>query len=318
MDRQSRRAIGNSTPQPLAILAGLPSPTHTAAVVALQAAFPTWKVIATAFPKPIGRAYADRGAILDLLREVCAFAEAETDKQPPRPGRLVLFYVQEAGFEQLLDAFGFSVVAVPLNAQDWHWPHGKHWRSDIDVVLKLLMDGVQSAGTNGLLEIKERLETPATDEALLLPPRNFMVDGQTSLFARFEALHRANALSDADFAELTIETFTAQNLKTFFVRTHGVRGDFRVDHRGLVFATSPRGQHGYPRVQNISGTKALGDFRPLLEGIFRFGTPLRVGFQHDVQWPNDRELKGVSFLDVDTPVVISSTHANVYANDVVK
>lgn len=318
MGRRSRRAIGNSTPQPLAIVAGLPTPAHNAAALALRAEFPVWEVIATPFPKQIGQTYADNGAILDLLRKVCAFAEAEADKQPPRPGRIVLFYVQAGGFEQVLNAFGFSVLAVPLDAPDWHWPHGKHWRADIDVVTHLLTDGVRSAETDGLLGLKARLEKAATDEALLLPSRNFMVNAANSLYQRFEVLHRTNMLHVEDFSDLKIQSFTYENMKRFFALTKGLRSNFRVDHRGLVFATSPRGQHGYPRVQNISCTQALSDFRRLLEGIFRFGTPLRNGFQHDVQWPEDRQLKGVSFIDVATPVSISGTHANIYANDIVR
>jgi hypothetical protein len=56
-----------------------------------------------------------------------------------------------------------------------------------------------------------------------------------------------------------------------------------------------------------------------LKGLYRFGVALPHGFHHDVQFEHDRPLSGVEFECGKLGTVGGhATHANVYANDVVR
>ncbi|WP_430253204.1 hypothetical protein [Neorhizobium sp. DAR64872/K0K18] len=314
----ARRPIGDATAQPLVIVAGLPAPNHSAIAKAIRADFPTWKVIATPFPRDPKPPYGDNGALLDLVRTVCDFAEAQTVSHPPRPGQLVLLYVDDANCRKVIDVFGYSTLAIPLIHDSWDWPYGKHWRSDPDAVYQLVQSALHRASVGDLHELKIRLEKDKSDEVLLLPPRNFHLTAGAVLDDRFRDAHLLGAIGDIDDADILNEEFTIESLPTFFKNTGEVRKNFRVDDRGLVFAISKHGQHGPSRMQNVSQTQSLSDFRALLEGLYRFGHPLRSGFQHDVQWPHDKALVSETFVDVNKSVRLSQSHANIYSNDAVR
>ena len=318
MSRRNRKTISESTPQPLAIIAGLPAPNHNAVAKEITARFTKWKVISTPFPRGPASPYGDAGAILELAKEVCRFAENESEKTPPRPGRLVLFYTMDAAFARLLDVFGFSALAIPIQCENWHWPQGRHWRSDPDVVIPMITSAINRLESEDGNSLKIRLERTDSDDVLLLPPRNFHMSNGTTLFSRFDACHKAGTICDMIDHDISSEVFTIERLPTFFKNTGEVSKSFRIDQRGLVFAISRRGQHGPARMMNVSSIEALSDFRPLLESLYRFGTPLRSGFQHDVQWEDDRHLASVEFADIDQPIKLSQSHANIYANDRVR
>ncbi|ACE92256.1 hypothetical protein RHECIAT_CH0003308 [Rhizobium etli CIAT 652] len=318
MTRRSRKTISDTTPQPLAIIAGLPKPNNEAVAKEVAAKFPTWKVIATPFPRDPKAPYSDDGAILDFVRAVCSFAEQQSEKTPPRPGQLVLLYIEDDAAHRMLDVFGFSTFAVPLKKSDWDWPAGRHWRSHFHVVTDLVLDALSMVVANEGEELKIRLERADPNDILLLPPRNFHVSDGERLFERFDRHHRASTVLDIEDEDIASEEFTVERLPTFFKKTGEVRRNFRIDDRGLVYATSRKGQHGPARMLNISTEKSLLAFRPLLESIFRFGTPLRDGFQHDAQWEDDKHLVNVDFVDIDEPIKLSQSHANIYGNDRVR
>ncbi|TPK85448.1 hypothetical protein [Mesorhizobium sp. B2-4-17] len=255
---------------------------------------------------------------MNLVRKVSSFAEENGGLVPPRPGQLVLLFVRDGGFEVLLDTFGLSTFAVPLDVADWHWPKGKHWRSDPDAVGELVRATLNDFERGRLLDFRLRMERQSSDDPLLLPARNFRMPDSTSLFPRLRGAHAEGALLDLDVADITIDTFTGTDLPTFFRKTGEVRKEFCVDRRGLVFATSRRGQHGPARVINSGELTGLADFRQLLEGCYRFGTPLREGFQHDVQWRKDRNLENEVFMNIDNEVAVTGSHANIFANDRVR
>lgn len=50
--------------------------------------------------------------------------------------------------------------------------------------------------------------------------------------------------------------------------------------------------------------------------MFRLGSPLLDGLQHDVQWPFDDQLDQQPFYcSTDGQVEVSGTYANIYPND---
>lgn len=314
-----RRAIADATPQPLAVIAGLPRRTHQAARIELERQFPRWRIISEPYPDTFEKIYTFEPPILATLRGVAAFAAENQEAEVPRPARLVLFYVDTRQRERLLDAVGYAALPVPLVRKDWHWPQGRHWRIDIDATIDALVSALRSTEEAPLSDLRLRLERVEKDEPLLLPPRNFRVGRQDNLVPRFDRLIREGGFQAERFDDIRSQDFEFDDLFRFFRRVPGKSARFRVDARGLVFAISPRGQHGPLRAGEIGGM-SLQRLRFMLEGMYRFGTPLRRGFQHDVQWPGARDLQEESFFcsDRGAEMPISGDHVDIYPNDRVR
>lgn len=314
-----RVMIGDATPQPLAIVAGLPARANEAAVRALEAEFPLWKIVTERFPDTYEKTYQFDPPLLGLLRSVCSFGAAQPERRPPRPAQIMLFYVNAPNSERLLDAFGYSVLPARLESEEWHWPQGRHWRINSDVTNELLVGAARAMRQGPLEELRLRLEQPATDDALLLPPRNFKHRAEGNLVPRFDRLLRTSDFAEVAFDDLDRQHFDFDNLEEFFKRVPGTNAHFRVDARGLVFARSQRGQDGAAWAQNIEALPVHG-FRNMLEGLYRFGTALRGGFQHDIQWPGGHALNDEPFFDAETSREkrITDSHANIFANDNVR
>ena len=314
-----RVVIADTTPQPMAIIAGLPAPANQAAVRALQAEFPLWKIVTERFPDSYEKTYNFESPVLDLLRAVCSFASAQPERPVPRPAQIMLFYVEAPDSARLLDAFGYSVLPSRLDCEDWHWPQGRHWRIDSNVIEDVLIRAARNMRQEPLEGLRLRLEQPAKDEPLLLPPRNFKPRGQENLVPRFNELLRTANFEGIAFDDLEVKAFDHRNLGAFFRRVPDNYASFRVDARGLVFATSPRGQDGAKWAEDVLALP-LSEFRNMMEGLYRFGTSLRSGFQHDVQWANNYLLSNETFYDAETGTEkkISGDHANIFANDNVR
>ncbi|PZO40744.1 MAG: hypothetical protein DCE92_02000 [Alphaproteobacteria bacterium] len=314
---KARVAAGPLSPQDLAIIAGLPRTAAAAGAAHVEALSTRWRAIGEPFNNPPGRIYADRRGLFDFMQNACAFIRDLGQTTPPRPARLVVFYVDDPSAQALFDAFGYSALFIRLDSKTWHWPRGKPWTSDIRAVRDVLTEAVDRTGAEALKALRLRLEAAATDEALLLPPRNFEQPDRSDLTARFSDLSHNETLHIEDFANLTTEVFDYDSLPKFFGKVRDISKPFRVDRRGLVFARSLSGQHGFVRLATMPGAGAATLFREPLESAFRFGTPLLDGFQHDVQWRGKARLAKQSFFDIATRtrIPISGSHANVYASD---
>jgi hypothetical protein len=318
MPKKTTRWEGTSS---LLVLSGLPEATAEAAASTVEKHHSKWRAVASSFSRHDNAIYACDNAITDLMGRACAFAMATrpTEERPPNPNRIVLAYVAADGSSRVLDAFGCSVWPEPMVHPDWRWPKGKHWRWEIETVNLLVQRLVSQLDDEQVQGIWRRIEARKSDEILLLPGRNFqLVDGR-SLHSRFAEFMREELALEGVEEGINVERFAYERLPEFYKR-HGGRGKkFAVDARNRVFAKSNVGQdgghHDLPDDKEIE--QAL--LRRELEGRFRFGTPLQpAGFQHDVQ----REgalLKDEPFFCVSQGVVlVSSDHANVFPNDVVK
>jgi hypothetical protein len=314
-----RRVIADTTPEQLAVVVGLPRPAHNAAKIAIEEAFPRWRVISEPFPEGRERIYSFDEPVERTLRRVCDFASEQAELPIPRPARLVLLYVAAPGEDRLFEGFGYAALPVRIDDPGWHWPHGKHWSADTAVTHRLLLDALAATANAPLHDLRLRLERAEPCDALLLPPRNFEVVDEGSLQPRFDRLLREGGFMAAVFDDLASRHFAFNELKDFFKHVPANSGVFRLDKRGLIFASAPRGQHGAMRVQDVEAIDELRQYRLLLEGLYRFGTPLRSGFQHDVQRQNASLVKEKFYCAARHETIeISASHANIFANDVVR
>jgi len=315
--QKARVSAGPLSPQDLAVIVGLPRIAAKAAAAHVETLSTRWRAVAEPFNKDRGRLYEDKRGLFEFMQTACAFIRDLGQTTPPRPARLIVFYVEDASDQALFDAFGFSALFVKLELEDWHWPNGKHWSSVFPVVREVVEAAVARTEAEPLHGLRLRLERSAADEALLLPPRNFQQADRSDLTGRFAALSRTGTLHEDTFADLAAEVFDYQTLPRFFAKVKDISNTFRVDHRDLVFARSFSGQHGYVRLAEIPDQGSVDMFRTPLESAFRFGTPLRDGFQHDVQWRGRAKLANEPFFDAakNKQVPISGSHANIYASD---
>ncbi len=305
----------------MVVLAGLPRQTATAAANTVSNTIGPWRSVSVPFEEDDYCLYASEGAIADLLRQVCGFAEKlqkRNNGNPiPAPSRIVLLYVKSGLSEKLLESFGFSVLPIPLEVPDWAWPKGKHWRFSIENVTNAIRGTLERLLEGPSAALKERLEARRSSDPLLLPPRNFHLKNGNLLSDRFLEL-----MESLDWHALEKEIqpvkFTNENFAAYYKKVGGKNKRFNVDARGLVFPASNRGMHG-PARESLIAQGNSGSLKLLLESAYRFGTPLPAGYQHDVQYPHDKLLSNEQFAcSVEGIVSISGTHANVYPNDSVR
>ena len=319
--KKSRRPLGQASRQDLAVVAGLPAPTYDAVRATVEAQHPDLRVTSVAFRQGHGRLYDETRAVFNLVKEACRFAaDLGDDAALPRPGRLLLFYVEDdATSHRLLEAFGYGALPIKLSVPDWDWPHGRHWSRNQPVVDHVLGTAINATRVGALLRLRQRLERASSEEALLLPPRNFEQPDRTTLATRFDRLRAEGDLAEDPFDDLDQDLFDFDSLPKFFGKVREPANVFRIDRRGLVFARSVDGQHGFERLANFETASSVKEFRLALESAFRFGTPIRQGFQHDVQWRGKARLANEIFEDIEAgPIKISGSHANIYTSDRVR
>jgi hypothetical protein len=280
-----------------------------------------WRVVARPFTDRDHGIYSNESSIAELVRETCIFAEErarQLEPSIPEPSQIVLAYVVAPDSHRLLDAFGHSVWPIPLEPTGWTWPAGKHWRNDVETVVGLLRQAITQAESEEVKTARLRLEARRTDDAVLLPGRNFHI-GEDRLERHFIEWRNGTRTLDAIADGVSTEVFPFERLARFYSHVGGRNKRYAVDARGLVFPTSNNGQHGQTWQIPKDAKLPIDELRRLLEGLYRFGTPLPPGFQHDVQWEGDRELVAEQFDCARAGTVkISGTHANVYPNDVVR
>lgn len=321
MSSRRQKSVRRDRQVPLLVVAGLPERVITAAIKTVEREREPWRVIARTFPEADAEIYARENSILELLRETCVFAEVQrskTEKPIPAPSRIVLAYVAAPGSARLISAFGHSVYPVQLNVQDWHWPRGKHWRHQIELVVGQLKHAITLAESPAIHDLKLRLEARRKDDVLLLPGRNFHINGGR-LQQRFREMLLGNLMLEEVERDIETRRFPFEALSDFYARVGGQNKSFAVDARGLVFAISERAFHGNTWTIEPTVNYSENDLRLILEGLYRFGMAIPSGFQHDVQWEGQRNLNQEIFdCSKDGVKDISGTHANVYGNDVVR
>lgn len=321
VERPRGKRRGAPGPAPLLVIAGLPQATARAAAGTINNdPRARWHAVASPFPRDDREIYRHADAIADLGRQACEFArEGNRDREGiPAPSRIAVAYVLEDGFEELWTVFGHAVWPIPLVHPDRDPAMGRHWRHEIEVVNQVLQRALAALEAGPAEALRLRLEAHRTDEVLLLPGRNFHLEGGERLVERFRAF-MSGALEVHDIAAgIRIERFAFDRLEAFYRRCGGNRKKFAVDERDLVFAKSHHGQHGaHHRLAGAADlTPAI--VQRTLEARYRFGTPLVPdGFQHDAQREGSRLRRERFDCVVKGRIPISGSHANVYPSDVV-
>lgn len=311
---------GPPGPSPLLVIAGLPAATAEAAARTVNNDASRWRAVAAAFPIRDGGIY-EADAILDLAKMACNFAMARdvTEDPVPDPSRIVLAYVASDGAERLWDAFGYSVWPVALSHPDGDWRDGRHWRHDMDAINPLIQRTLREVESEATDRIRLRLEAHRPEDVLLLPGRNFALDGGERLADRYLRFMRSEAEIHDIERDVRVERFPFTRLAPFFRRHGGAGKSFAIDARDLVFAKSHNGQDGGQHVIARDEVLDASRLRRELEGRFRFGTPLRpAGFQHDVQKERGALMKDVPMICMTKGEILASgDHVNVFPSDVV-
>jgi hypothetical protein len=307
----------------LAILAGLPATTSTAITRTLAKDFAGWEFISTPFPEEVERRYTSPGPINKLLYEATSFAlETLGDSKGeriPRPSQIVLLYASGPRSATLVEQFGFAARYVEVLEPEDPWKHGRHWTHRMEDALLAFKDSMNFVESEKHRDIKLRIEKMKSHDPLLLPARNFNTQSGTKLadlFLKFALEEGKLELIDQSIKKKRYKT---DELPLFYPRMGGKNMWFCYDARGFVFARTANGQHGPARMISGENSNDTAARRRLLEALFRFGTPLADGFQHDVQLEGGRLLKSAVFECAEAgEISVSADHANVYSNDVVR
>jgi len=308
---------GPPGPSPLLIIAGLPKATALPAAATINLNTDSrWRASAVAFSNHDAGFYSVADTILELGRLACAFAmEGKRDEDGvPTPSRIVVAYVDAPGFERLWDVFGHAVLPVPLHHPDWTWPKGRHWRHEIETVNPLVRRAIATAEAEASETLRLRLEARRAEDALLLPGRNFHLDGQHRLIERFRGFMAGALDVPAIEAGIRVERFAYERLRLYYSRMGGYGKRFAVDRRDIVFAKANYGQHGGQHEIPACAPITADSLQRALEARYRFGTPLEpAGFQHDAQRENSAPFNSV----VKGQVAFSGHHVNIFPSDVV-
>ena len=99
----------------------------------------------------------------------------------------MLLYVPAPDQEQLLSAFDFAVLPIPLVPLGEYDGRGRMLRHDADAVKTALGDALKAARV-AAGEIKQRTARRAESDALLLPPINFRTGDCAALEEMFRDL----------------------------------------------------------------------------------------------------------------------------------
>lgn len=167
--------------------------------------------------------------------------------------------------------------------------------------------------------LRLRLEAHRSDDALLLPGRNFHLDAEHRLVERFRGFMNGHLDVPDIEASVRVERFAYERLSNFYDRMGGTRKKFAIDARDIVFAKANHGQDGGVHEIPADAPIDAALLQRALESRYRFGTPLvPVGFQHDAQREKNVPFNGELFDCVTKgQVPFSGDHVNVFPSDVV-
>lgn len=307
----------------LVVLAGFPKGVTPALVQRVRSFKPRFEAVSVPFSEDDNRVYGPGSpAIRQLLLAACGSTLTQQAKPPngpvPPPNRLLLLYARVPGFEELLRSFEFAPFPIPVTppkeSSSWH-----PWRKDTEYVWTQIREALAFANepSGAAMMVRLRVERLDPADPLLLPPQNFHTPNKRPLRELFAEVQRGGrAWNGLAVGSMPVAKYDFRSLPNFFRRTGGKEKRFATDRRGLVFASANKAQHGAVRaVPPVDAAEASR----LLRSLFRFGTPVPQGFQHDVQWPGTRLLQHEPFQCAERgEVPVSGSHANVYLNDVVR
>jgi len=320
---RTRPAITTSqstTPVDLLLLAGLPHPLHNRIEEFLkQLAGVYSKVIAVPSASHDGLLYR-KPPIASLLRAAADFSirrlKSRGENQPPRPRRIVLFYVPADDDQQLLSAFDFFVFPVPLRDLADFDEAGHQKRHDRVVCEQAIQKAFEVYSRELVGSLQPRIEGRRSSEPLLLPPLNFHLRQRKLQQAFCELTRRTRTWDNAMPDGIVPERFDHDQLPGF-LRPQEHQMIFR-DARNVIFPRARANQFHWhlPDVQPGSDLPVLQDF---LRSVYRFGTPLPDGFHHDAQLEHGSHFHNMSFdCSRKGPVSVTASHVSLYANDYVR
>ena len=312
--------IHRALPQPsslrLYVIAGFPKDRERQVVAALERKFPKDKAkfVTSAASQDNNNLY--QGSPEALLRAAAGFAIRTrcckaAEWKPVVPGRLVLLYIPSPDQDLLLSAFAHFAFSAPIEEPEGYCGPCRAWRHDPGLVVAPVERAIKR-----LLEEDQPLRAMPRDDLRMLPPNNFFCDEGQCLSDGF----RSVAVGVANWGDLNRKL----ELKQFHVgplppQVMNGKKKLRcyVDYRGIAFPPSAVGQyHALPR--DISQDAPITELQALLKQLYRFGSVIDYGFHHDAQYPSSKPLNGTKFFCArEGEIHVSTTHANVYPNDVV-
>jgi hypothetical protein len=227
-------------------------------------------------------------------------------------GRLILLFVNSIDEARLLSGFEHFAYAIPVTAPAHAKAAPSDWRFEPKLAIPAIIRSVRQ-----LIETDQPPRTLARSDIRMLPPVNFHCSGGSRLGAVFRAVSGGEIDWATAESGVTLRRFLHAELPKV-IKGGKKHARFYADARGLVFPPADRsGDHGVPR--EISQDSPIPELQALLRCLYRFGTVLDYGFQHDVQLPGGRLLDRVRFdCPINGAIEVSGTHANIYPNDFVR
>ncbi|AMK26130.1 hypothetical protein K426_26155 (plasmid) [Sphingobium sp. TKS] len=313
-----RRVVQPRGPQPMYLIAGLPKSVHKSAIDGLQARLPETIVRGIPSSSKDGALYSP--AMVNLLvRSVGAFAirRRGNGNAQPTPATITLLFVPAPDQEVLLSRFDFVLMSAPLAtlvARDEKYVQLRH---DPAAVAEALIAAVAAAGEArmNLNQVVRRLGYRSDNEALLLPPRNFMTQNG-NLVPLFLDFRRGDRPWDDRLEDLGPVPLTHEDVP-LRVKPQQTRRPF-VDSRGVAFFIAhPNAYDGPPR--EVEEENDIEELLATLRALYRFGGALEPGMHHDAQRADGSELGGAAFECSEKGRIHGKGgYANIYPNDFVR
>ncbi|MFD0850534.1 hypothetical protein [Sphingosinicella xenopeptidilytica] len=300
------------------VVAGLPKSIHKEAVDTLQARLPLAIVKGIPSPSQDGALYSP-ALVNSLVRSVGEFAVRRRTRgnAQPTPGSITLLFVPAPDQERLLRRFDFALMSAPLPtlvARDGRYQQLRH---DRDAAVAALVEAVRASGEarTNLNHVARRLGYRSDNEALLLPPRNFMTqDGD--LVPAFLDLRQGNRLWTDRLEELGPTALTHDDVPAR-IQHQQTRRVF-VDSRAVgFFIAHPAAYDGAAR--EVEDDEDVDQLLDTLRSLYRFGGALEPGLHHDAQRSDSSALGGAIFECCEKGrISANAPYANVYPNDFVR
>lgn len=302
----------------MVIVAGLPVRTHKPSLQKFSERFPDVIVQGTPASASDGALYSDR-YVQQLVQDVGQFIlrRRENGHQQPTPAGIHLLFVPSTDQEKLLREFDFFVMPTALRGLE-EWSHqGKQRRHDFDAVASVLTESFQRSAParSNLNVVRRRLGYLSDNEALLLPPRNYLTaDGElANIFRKL----RSGDLEWTDrFERLGPSDLTHDDVPNRISKKQ-TRHPF-IDIRDLAFFVAhPTAYDG--NVWETEEDSSQLELVLSLRSLYRFGGAMPQGFHHDVQRRDGRGLGRATFNCAKRGSIESSeNYANVYPNDAIR
>ena len=318
-DRNRRRNIVQpKSPRHLYIVAGLPASGRRAAMQWFETDYAAALVQSLVASTDDGRLYPE-AYVRQLIHSVGAFAIRRRTKggeNPPAPATITLLYIPSEDDERLLEAFDFAVMAIPLAGLVARDDKGRQLRHDGEAVKQALAQTTARGGVAraAMHTVVERLGRQRDDEALLLPPRNFLLQDH-DLVPVFRAFRRGERdwtdrgadLGPAALTQDDIARIPAQKTRRAFV-----------DDRGMAFLMAhPAAFDGHAR--EVETEEDTAGILSVLRALYRFGGAIAPGLHHDAQRSDGSALGGAIFhCERKGPIRADGDYANIYPNDFVR